>query len=213
MKYILICSLFLFVLGAKNGLSEETEREINSKETVRHVIKKSLGSFRFDVIGTKTIFREGQPSASEITSIDKIEIYNVENKLIQTIKYDQNSAEALSEFSDINFDGYDDLFILRASGSGGDAYDIWLFNPKKRLFEKWAELSNIHIDKKKKELSETAIRSADTYDKSYFKVVNNKLVLYKTEEVYRAEEGELVTEIKVKSKGKWRTISRKVEER
>ncbi|MGD0841312.1 MAG: hypothetical protein ABSA32_09170 [Candidatus Acidiferrales bacterium] len=50
---------------------------------------------------------------------------------------------------DINFDGYQDLYLMTTSGGGNQGGCVWLFNPKTRRFdysEEFSELDGARLD-------------------------------------------------------------------
>ena len=70
---------------------------------------------------------------------------------------DKNNFDFNGEFRDANFDGHKDFIVYSrtGSGSGGSAYNVYLFNKEKYLYEFSAELSGgaFQIDETNKTVS------------------------------------------------------------
>lgn len=68
-----------------------------------------------------------------------------EFNLSDDINYDEGyfaeNAEASFDFSDCNFDGFKDLFIISIAGSGNTLSDVYIFDSSKNKFVKDQELS------------------------------------------------------------------------
>lgn len=93
-----------------------------------------------------------------IEPVLNIEVFQ-SNKLIQTINYTYNDTFMLIkhfDFTDINFDGYNDIVILAGltANRGQLYYEVYLWYPKKNQFIHTSEISdsmpNLYIDAEKK---------------------------------------------------------------
>lgn len=74
--------------------------------------------------------------------LESIVIYDGE-KEIQRIFADKDCAESGFKLIDCNFDGYRDISVLAACGSGGCTYWIWNYDPRSHSFQYNKELSGI----------------------------------------------------------------------
>lgn len=88
------------------------------------------------------------------------------------------------DFADWNFDGYQDLFVFDrdASGTGGNVYYVWLFDPVTHQFKNWVGVSGrmgVLLDKKLKRIRVNYREGSYLETKNEFKVVENKLVFVK----------------------------------
>lgn len=94
------------------------------------------------------------------------------------------------ELADWNFDGFNDLFVLDkiSSGSGGNVYIVWLFNPDLKKFEKWNAVSGkmgVKLDKTQKRIIIGYREGANHEVKDFFRVRKNKLVFEKGIQITR----------------------------
>lgn len=67
-----------------------------------------------------------------------IRLYSNDGVLLQEISpenFNSNARPVWPELEDVNFDGYADLSLVVSSGSLGDFYAYWLYNPETGLFE------------------------------------------------------------------------------
>lgn len=67
-----------------------------------------------------------------------IKLYSDDGKLLEEIKPESansNASPVWPELTDLNFDGYPDLSLVISSGTLGDFYAYWLYDPKTGLFE------------------------------------------------------------------------------
>jgi hypothetical protein len=157
-------------------------------------INDKLPEFNFKIVGS---FIKHPPYISFLPQY--IEIINPSNKEQQKLyakdRFDNWGRGWSSTFDfelanivelvDINFDGYLDLRLLYNTGAtGNNWYATYLFNPSTGKFvshEELSELSGLEIDQGAKQII-TYDRDAYCNEvRSYYKVVNNKLVLSKAE--------------------------------
>jgi hypothetical protein len=89
--------------------------------------------------------------------------------------------------ADFNFDGYKDIRLLSWWGATGNkGYEIWTYDPKKRIFVHNKELSglgNPHPDYEKKEIHTFGKcgHAGKIYGKGVWKYIDGKLTLTRTE--------------------------------
>jgi len=123
-----------------------------------------------------------------------VEIYDLsKSKLIQKIdaknKFDwgweENIVYPWVEIDDVNFDGYPDLRFLSGWGAmGNESYATYIYNPNLHQFEFnkiLTESYSVSIDPKTKQISSYFNGGYCGENWDYYKVVNGKLVLIKSE--------------------------------
>ena len=128
-------------------------------------INKNLPAFTFklhfesendDSCNTLKISTQKRPSGTD--SIQKIEGINI-RELLHCNSSD--NSYAVIKFDDVNFDGYDDLLLIRGidcDKTDETWYDIWLYNSETKKFELNRDFNE---------------KLADTYEKDY----QNKLLI------------------------------------
>jgi len=80
---------------------------------------------------------------------------------------------------DLNFDGYQDIYTMIGSGSGGEWGCIWLYNPAAGKFdysEKFSRLANYALDPITKTIGSSWRGGAETWSVEKYKVENNEPV-------------------------------------
>ena len=86
--------------------------------------------------------------------------------------------------SDMNFDGYADVFVLTTWGAtGNEGGCVWLFEPKTGRFEfskEFSELGTYALDPETKTITTRGHSGADTIDAAKYVVENNRPVLIVT---------------------------------
>jgi len=176
-----------------------------------------------DFRGTRTFVVEINPKieklkintiGSDDNFIERVDIYSdATGTLIQSI---DTSSDVISvcrgcaflKLEDMNLDGFQDLLILSQWGSHGDGYQVWLYNPSKKRFERSKQLpsiENYRIDKEKKELATISVDSAFEGEEKYYKVRNKQFTLYKKIDS-KIVGRKIITTTRELERGKWRRV-------
>lgn len=192
-KIYLSCLFILLVLSCNTKKDKELPTEkIQVKEFKDYIV---IGD---SIIENKV---ENMPQLSySFVSLDSGFILNEikvfrDSKLVQTITVNEPFDKNQIRLIDWNFDGYKDISVLSNCGSGGCAYIIWEYLPKKEQYLYNKSLSNImglEIDTVSKYIvfHNRSGYSEENWDT--LKYINNKLEfvkgLYRTR--YSNEKGE-----------------------
>jgi hypothetical protein len=198
----ILFALNIFLIG-QTWAGQTEGQNLRNGLTLRAVINKSQKPLKFSIITDK-----------EYHNIVRIDVFQDNGKFIQTIDFDaEDPCDTCDfvEFKDLNFDGYKDMLILTGWGSGGRMYELWLFNPRKTLFE----LSNLKeylenptVDTKNKTVISYSPMGCCESEDSYYKIDNCKFYLVKkVTNVVKNDRN--VTTVSKRVKGKWKVISKK----
>ncbi|RKZ43685.1 MAG: hypothetical protein DRQ41_04680 [Gammaproteobacteria bacterium] len=147
----------------------------------KDTIHKTLPEFVFKLIGEAQEEHEVAIKAIEICRDNKSEPF-------QTLKAGTPVSELKIE--DINFDSYKDIRLMANSGVN-TYYLCWLFEPETAQFvfsEAFSEIALLEVDAEKQLIKSTwKVNAADHEGTDFYKVIDNKPVLVKREEIYREE--------------------------
>ena len=154
MKLYTLIFIFFYSCYTKN---EEKKSTLNAVDTDTTNYKIKTIQSDYIVLGDSivTLKKEGYPQLSYKFNLDSsgdflksIVVYSDKVKIQKIILNIQKHVEKL-ELIDWNFDGYKDISILDACGSGGCTYWIWNYSPKTGKYyynKKLSEYIGLEID-------------------------------------------------------------------
>lgn len=170
-KAIYFVVILLNVIPAQ-GVDTNYVLDVRGENIFHFSINPKLPLFKFILIGD---------SAQNI--IDTIKIYSINKKIpLQTVYIDDMDSPVKGHdyflTSDFNFDGNEDIMLLKYWGVTGNLiYKVWLFKPQRIKFESNKFLSNIRspkLNKNKKELTTYYRNGFNRFTSSTYKVINGK---------------------------------------
>lgn len=172
--------------------------------SLRSVIDKAQPPFKFRV---KVSREDPEPEA--------VDVIAPSGKKVQTIMFPADAQAPcdscdLLVFKDLNFDGYNDLLMLTGWGTIGEMYDVWIYYPKRSLFQKVSfdtEFANPELDVKNKALITTSPMGCCEGSKYYYRYTNGKFSLFKEERYFMEGEND-VSVVRELENGKWRVTGR-----
>jgi len=200
MKSVITASaLIFFAISVSLSEAEPVQNKIEEGMTISAIIDNSVAPFKFQIRTSK-----------EDGLLEAIDVFSPSGEKLQTIV----SADAempcsscrLMEFKDLNFDGYNDLLILIGWGSGGNMFDVWTYNPKKRMFANVSfdnEFANPIVDVENKILITNSPMGCCAGTNFYYGYNKDKFHLFKQTE-YSIENKKEVIVVKELVRGKWK---------
>ena len=172
----------------------------------KDTIHQTLPEFVFKLIGGKT----GDVDA---VGIKAIEIYR-DNKSepFQTLEAGTPVSELKIE--DLNFDSYKDIRLM-AYGGVNTYYSCWLFEQETEQFvfsDAFSEIALLEVDAEKQLIKSTwNVNAADHEGTDFYKVIDNKPVLVKREEIY-LDDNQVKVVVQERVGDKMKIVSEKSEE-
>ncbi|MFN5318156.1 MAG: XAC2610-related protein [Bacteroidia bacterium] len=134
------CNTGTTELNGGKGLSRNSAININHDDnTISKLHEDSISPTKIDRLKTLS-FKFNVDKSKHI--LKTINIYN-DNQIIQRIIADKQIEYSEFKLIDWNFDGYKDISVLYNCGSGGCAYWIWNYSPKKNKYVYNMELSEV----------------------------------------------------------------------
>jgi hypothetical protein len=182
--YGVLILTFMFALTAPAFADPEETPEIKVYETRRRLSPDAgefvfaLDTYELEAFYTKTITVKGAGGKT----VQKIETADF-NDGEDASTYNDDPDERIL-FEDLNFDGWDDMRIVRYIGAGANIpYIVWLWDTGKKQFvydEALSELVNIQADKDAKTIKSGGRYSAAEYGENDYKYIDGKLTLFKS---------------------------------
>ena len=189
MSYIYKAALITILLFNVNFSQTKNDTTFVREEVfVKGIINESLSSYQIKVvnddeyIGPK--YRRGYASIIILDTL-KSDTLSISEFNWKTFNPDINEYE----LEDINFDGYNDLLVLRGYSADGmvNEYDIYIFNYQDKRFDYSDKITgtlgwNTMIDKDSKEITVGGASGMDwTYEWRTYKFLDGSLIQIREE--------------------------------
>ena len=195
----------------KNSMAADFKQNVQGEYVFIYKINPSLPDFKFVVYKDSFNF-----------FITDLKIYQINDTIEkQHIKLEGDSywgMEGEREYflvQDFNFDGYKDIMIMNWFGSGGESYQVWIYDPKKNIFSTkdfFLNLSNPSINYAKRELTLYDRAGQGENNTRIYKFYANKYHLIKEERNWTEHDEDktyYVQDISKRMNGKMKLVSRK----